>query len=622
MAQRPTADDPQGPAGHVSGGPAPREPRLSTILVTTVLAVYTCIYVTSGVRDPGTADGYYSFLYARSLVFDGDLDFRNDYALCGDPHRQGIDRGSGRIDNPAYPGPALVWVPVLAAARLLAPPGPDASTSAGAGCDGPLARIALAVAMPLGALAMLLSYHAARHFAAPGAALMATLLFALASSLPQYAAVFVSSSHVFECVFAALGLWLSVRAVESVDSRRGTWCLVGLSLCALTMQRLPDACYAIVPLWLITDSALSRRAKVAAAAFVLAGVALGLVLMLSLYTYLYGTPWMLPQGRHFMHLARAHPFLLLFAPQGGLLYATPSAYLAVIGLAVACRDARYRGFALAAGSVMAVSLWIASSPLDWHAKSTFGARRLIVLIPLFVVFAARALHVAFAWVPRRAHGVTAAVAGAVVLALAAPVVGAVMGTITGATPLQAAPLHRPQAGRAYRAVAAIGDVAVLPASVLYAWRFKAPMRSFGVATTDLFYRRSYRDLSWEPNTLVFSTPALSETSRGAGLRDGGLALLEPTASVVFTAGWPFADVATLEASAAASGRLSVSLGTSWHRCGLGERLLEPGPNVLTFTIPAGCFDSGLIALEFRSATVGVTIERLTLNDSRQLLPPF
>src|SRR5688572_18562517 len=56
-------------------------------------------------------DGHYTWLYTRSLVFDGDLDFRNDYKLCGDFWGVGQDRGgTGRVDNAYYIGPSIFWV--------------------------------------------------------------------------------------------------------------------------------------------------------------------------------------------------------------------------------------------------------------------------------------------------------------------------------------------------------------------------------------------------------------------------------------------------------------------------------------------------------------------------------
>ena len=597
--------------------------RPGVALFLAVLTVYTGLYLVAGVRDPGSADGHYSFLYARSLAFDGDLDFRNDYALCGDPYVQGIDRGTGRMDNPGHPGPGIFWVPALAAARWLAPVPAGAPEAVRAGCRGPIARAALALAMPLGALAIVLSYLAACRVARWEAAWLAAVLFAFASSLPQYAAVFVSSSHVFECFFASLCVWSSLRAVETGRPRPSAWIVVGVSLLGLALQRASDIGFAVVPLALISAMAGSAREKRSAAALALGGAAIGVAAILARSAYLYGSPWMLPQGRHYLHLAHAHPALLLFAPQGGLLYATPIAYLAFAGIASALCDARWRRLTFAAVAVIAVVLWISSAPLDWHAKATFGARRLVVLTPLFVLFSARAIDAAFARVPHALRGVALGSGAAVAVVWSALVLAAVAGTTTGGTPLEAAPLQLHQAGRAYRVVAAIGEIAVLPARLMYSARFGLPPRTFGLATTDLFYRRSYRDLSWEPRTLPFSSEELWQTSRGTNRQATGLAIVGPEAAVVFTAGWPFANAAALEVHAVTPVVLGASVATTWHACELGERHLNSGSNTVHFTIAEGCFDSGLIEFRFRARPgSGVVLERLVLDDTRALLPPF
>ncbi|MEO8800494.1 MAG: hypothetical protein ABI551_21555, partial [Polyangiaceae bacterium] len=39
-------------------------------------------------------DGYYAWLFARSLVYDHDVDFTNDYSICGDRWKVGADRGT------------------------------------------------------------------------------------------------------------------------------------------------------------------------------------------------------------------------------------------------------------------------------------------------------------------------------------------------------------------------------------------------------------------------------------------------------------------------------------------------------------------------------------------------
>lgn len=588
-----------------------------------LLAIYSAIYVARGVRDPGVADGFYAYLYARSLAYDGDVDFRDDYALCGDAYRQGVDRGTGHLDDPAYPGPALVWVPLLTVARAVVPVGDTADPGVRGGCQGPRARFALAVAIPLGAAAMALAARVAQAFAARAAACLAAILFGVASSLPLYAAVFVSSSHVFEAAFAALLLFATARAVEQrhgdARARGGAALLLFVAAAGLTLQRLSDLAIVVVPLVAIFAADMPRRTRLTFATSVLGGVSVGVALTIALYIYLYGSPFVLPQGRHYVSFAHAHPLLVLFAPHGGLLYATPVAYLALGGTIAGWREPRWRPLVLAGLAAALGALLVAASPLDWHGKATFGARRLVVLTPLFVIAGAIAID----RLGRRIRRVSVrhAVGAALVLALGAPVVGAVLGVTTGETPLEE-PFGAPS-GRAFRAVAALGELAVAPARALYAARFGLPASSFGAATTDRHYRRSYRDLTYEPNVVDFRDAALAAASTGTMRTSDGLRIVAPSARVGFTAGWHHADMAILRLVAARGGRLTLSLVRPLGSCALGPLDVPAGASEHPITLAEGCFDSGLLALTFAGdPESGVTAQSLTLLDRRALPPPF
>ena len=57
-----------------------------------------------------TLDGYYYYIYLRSLQVDGDLDFGNEYAEWGNPFRFGKTE-TGRPRNVFGVGPALLWAP-------------------------------------------------------------------------------------------------------------------------------------------------------------------------------------------------------------------------------------------------------------------------------------------------------------------------------------------------------------------------------------------------------------------------------------------------------------------------------------------------------------------------------
>ncbi|AKV02434.1 hypothetical protein AKJ09_09097 [Labilithrix luteola] len=89
------------------------------------------------------ADGAYSWIFARSLAFDGDIELTNDYALCGDSFNVGIDEGGHRPANPFYFGPATIFAPVLFLLRHVVPLAASAPESWKAGCSGRSSRTAV-----------------------------------------------------------------------------------------------------------------------------------------------------------------------------------------------------------------------------------------------------------------------------------------------------------------------------------------------------------------------------------------------------------------------------------------------------------------------------------------------
>ena len=76
-------------------------------------AVSLLLYATCLAAHKPGADGFYGWIYARSLAYDGDLDFTNDYALCGDPWSMGWETATHHRANVFYIGPAVFWTPAI-----------------------------------------------------------------------------------------------------------------------------------------------------------------------------------------------------------------------------------------------------------------------------------------------------------------------------------------------------------------------------------------------------------------------------------------------------------------------------------------------------------------------------
>jgi hypothetical protein len=244
---------------------------------------------------------------------------------------------------------------------------------------------------------------------------------------------------------------------------------------------------------------------------------------------------------------------------------------------------------------------------------------------LFIVLAAVALDRLAHWWSKH---VKAVAAGVFLVLLGAPVMGAPVAIARNELPVSGAAPQAIQYGNPVRALWAEldnhFDLAILPAEVIYSARFGLPMRTFRAASTDLFYRRSYRTLQWEPNVLPLSHPVLSESARGFDATAQGLTLTGTEGYWVFAAQWPFATDAILELDNAAESELSLELATFFGSCSLGSQRVPSGTSVrVHWVIPRGCFDSGLVQVRFRRETsTKMLLRRLTLDDSTAYPPPY
>jgi hypothetical protein len=506
--------------------------------------------------------------------------------------------------------------------RLVITIAPGAAESVRAGCTGPLAMWTLSSGALLAGVTVWLSYLVARRAVPDAPAALAAFLFGVGGNLLAYATVLSSYSHVHEAVCFAWLLHASVRATEAPD-RPWRWVLAGLATTACTLQRVPDAALVLVPLAALASTSWSAppRVKLVRAVSLLLPASLGLLVTAAIYVRLYGTVFAMPQGRYYVQLGHAHPWLLLFGPHGGLFYVTPMAWLSVLGAPLL---ARRRGLsAVGAGAIAAfvVILYVASSALDWHGAGTYGARRLVVMTGLFVVTAALSLDALARWLRARPGRIWWAVA-----ALALPVAFANLGA-TWALPRERVPIHdgASQAGlygegtrTAWSLVdERVGDLAVLPAAALFRLRYGLPMNAWRAATADRYYTRHYRSLAWSYRGLSLRDDVVRGLTRGVRPVDGGVLVVEPTARLVFSAGWPHATSVTVRARADRPVDLRLGVGSLTGVAWGGRARVVPGELAsYRLELPPGQWDSGLVELVLAVDDVGagVVVDRLDPDD--------
>jgi hypothetical protein len=352
-------------------------------------------------------DGHYTYLWARSLAFDGDLDLANDYALCGDPWRLGepLERGLG-VRNLWGVGAALAWVPFLLLARPFAGLA-GAEPALRLACRGPLAELALAGSALAAAAAVWLAYRfAARHVGRAPAALGAAAA-ALGTPLVFYATVLPSFGNAISPLPVALFLerWDATRA----DLRPRRFVLLGALLGLALLVRAQ--CLVVAAPALVELALLARRGFRASGARGLLPPALALIAFAAAALIVF-LPQMLlwkesfrhylvvPQGPHFMRWASPNVEGALFSAVGGLLVWSPLLYLCVPGFVLALRERRLRAPGLATLGVLALATYATGAAWDFSGSGGFPNRRFTDMALPFAfalsVLAARLLDAAAA----------------------------------------------------------------------------------------------------------------------------------------------------------------------------------------------------------------------------------
>lgn len=339
----------------------------------------------------GDALGHYVQL--RSLVFDRDLQFRNEYArLYGLPEGSEIEEAAvaarltttGHFRNYMPVGPALLWAPafllVTAVVWLMNLFG------AGYPLDG-YARAFQAAAGFSGIAAAVagtwLAYLAAACVAGRRAAIWAALAVWLSSSAIYYSVISPTYSHAASMLTVSLFWLVWVRTLDRQTA--GRYAAIGLLAGVSALMRWQDAVLLFVPLldaaWHWRPAGTRNTGMRLAAAGGAAAIAF--LPQMAVWAVLYGAPLIIPQGSGFMRWREPALWAILFSDNHGLITWTPVILLALAGLVPLARRNPLVG--VAAIGFVAVSWYVNAAVADWWAGEAFGARRFLSCYPVFVI---------------------------------------------------------------------------------------------------------------------------------------------------------------------------------------------------------------------------------------------
>jgi hypothetical protein len=401
MAQSPSA-----PASTAPPSAAARRRRgplvLLALFLLTLPAVTVRLYASDEVQ-------YFAFL--RSLWFDHDVSFENEYSAF-------YDRGVGRYAlfretllerqtetglrlNFGTIGPAILWLPFYAAADAgVVIARANGSLIVRDGYSWPyLAAVCYGSAL-YGFLAVLLSARLAERLTGVGHGAAAAIWLGTPLLFYMYLAPGMAHAVSAFSVAAMLTIWLHVRDRWTVRGTIALGAVAGL----VVMVREQDAILLLAPL-LDYAVALSRRIRrggmhwgteIALAAGGL--VSFAVVYLPQAFAYLALNGRIGPSRLVTRKMAWTSPHALevVFSPHHGLLAWTPLAALAIVGLYLLARRSGAAGAAadqrdhlrpVTIGLLLAVlgQIYISGAVESWTVAGAFGQRRFVAITPILTI---------------------------------------------------------------------------------------------------------------------------------------------------------------------------------------------------------------------------------------------
>jgi len=349
-----------------------------------------------------SSDEIQYFAYLRSMWFDGDLSFENEYqhfydrgiAKSAGFHETFLERhtDTGRRINFGTVGCAILWAPFYAVGDVVA-------RVTGAEVDGFSTPYVAAVAYGsavYGFLALVLAILAARRLGYN--AFTAAVAIWLGTPLLFYMYVAPPFSHACSAFGVALFIyvWIRVRADWSV---RGLVAL-GAAGALMAMVREQDVFFAFGPaldfgLWALGafGPRASQSLKPKAKSLIAGAAAFAVVFTPQAATYLVLNGHVGPHssvGRK-MNWMAPHALQVLFSPEHGFFVWTPLALIAILGLVVFAFRQTDRVW-LCLLLMVALQIYVGGSVESWTVAGAYGQRRFIALTAVMVIGFAALQH--------------------------------------------------------------------------------------------------------------------------------------------------------------------------------------------------------------------------------------
>ena len=368
--------------------PLERRPGWTIAAIGMLFASVYVLALTAFPREHGRildGDSIQYYAYLRSMAFDRDVDFTNDYHLLYLPVDGSTESvwltsktPTGRVENLMSIGPAILWAPalgivtiVLALGRFIGLPLPLDGLAAPFQLSAGVAGVGYAAA------GTYLCYRTCRLLFPTAPSFWAAMAAWLTTPAVYYSIASPAYSHATSLFAVSLFCfqWLRTRGSHEVRRYVQLGALGGL----VALVRWQDGIVLLLPVIDLTVAIVRRELRFAPAigrAATVGSVALvTFAPQLIAWQAIYGRPLLMPQGEDFMRWFDPAILSVLFSWRHGLLSWTPSVIVALIGLGFLIRKDRFLGWSVI--TIVSVTVYVNAAVLDWWAGEAFGARRFI-----------------------------------------------------------------------------------------------------------------------------------------------------------------------------------------------------------------------------------------------------
>ncbi|MDX2226571.1 MAG: tetratricopeptide repeat protein [Verrucomicrobiae bacterium] len=334
-----------------------------------------------------SGDSVFHFIYLRSAVFDGDLDFTNEFRhFQTDPASSPFyNNPTGKPGNIWAIGPALFWMPAYLVAAGLESLG---QPSGPAGYSTALQMSVYLADSFLGLLGIVLTFQFLRGFFSYQNSLLAALSILLCSSATYYFWCSAPVAHNASLFASALLFFLITRKT----SLFWTGMVAGLLVCTRWQAALWIPLLVLFLLW-------EGKVRTLRNLIVLgAGMLLGVSPQLVAFKLIYGAFLFNPGISQPFGFVWENVWLILFSTNHGLFLWHPLLILAIPGWTKAWGP--FQRWILLLGILFVVQVVINATRVDPNASWSFGHRRFDMLLPAFAFGIAAFIQYSKPWVQK------------------------------------------------------------------------------------------------------------------------------------------------------------------------------------------------------------------------------